>query len=420
MRSFLTLAASLTLLGLTACATTPVPTQGENPLGNPNTQTQPPVTPEVTPEPEPWPPTTPPTQTPSPETPSPQPPTDTATPVLSEFDALSGWQGSDPSGALAAYRKACAIWDKRDAGSWLDTDLPHYGQISDWSQPCFAADYAGNDARSARQFFENYFLPVALVTDNGQAGLLTGYYEPEISVRRAADSVYSEPILSKPSSESALSLSRKDISASTAPVIGYGRPIDVFFMQVQGSGRIKFSDGTTQRAAFAAHNSRPYKSIGAVLVARGEMTLEQASKQSIEAWMTANGPAATRALMNENPRYIFFKTETIIPGEGPKGSMGAPLETMATVAVDNRHHPYGSLIWLDTVLPQYGGDYQGAPASLLVSAQDSGSAIKGPVRADLFFGSGDAAGAKAGVMKHPVTMTLLLPAGLAIRYLALS
>lgn len=366
-------------------------------------------------------------QTPSPKPdvtkpslPTPAPIAEDTTQTLSEFDQLVGWNTSDMRGALAALRRACLVWGGRDESSFLNENLPHYGRISDWSNACFAADYASDDAGSARRFFEQYFLPAAMMAEAGDTGLLTGYYEPEISVRARKDAVYSEPILETPSSETAQNLPRAQINATTAPVIAYGKPIDVFFMQVQGSGRIGFPDGRSMRAAYAANNGKPYKSIGAALVRRGEMTLEQASKQSIEAWMMRNGPAATRALMNENPRYIFFKTETVAPGEGPKGAMGTPLETMATMAVDNRYHPYGSLVWIETTLPQYPGDYKGAPASLLVSAQDTGSAIKGPIRGDLFFGTGDTAGELAGVMKHPVKFTLLLPAALAMRYLAVS
>ncbi|MEE9347300.1 MAG: MltA domain-containing protein, partial [Robiginitomaculum sp.] len=337
--------------------------------------------------------------------------------VPAEFNALSNWQNHNPAPALFAFRRACAIWGRRDSARALDANLPEYGKLSDWESACFAADYASDDSGSARRFFEQYFLPVNASIEQG---LLTGYYEPQISVRRVQDSFYSEAILTKPSDLSAQNRPRSQVQASASTVIGYGRPIDVFFMQVQGSGRIMFEDGTAVRAAFAGHNGHTYKSIGAVLIARGEMTKDQASKQAIEAWMAANGPAATTALINENPRYIYFAAQEISAGEGPRGSMGAPLEAMGTIAVDNRYHPYGTIAWLDTVLPQTGGDYIGAPTSLLVSAQDSGGAIKGRLRADLYFGSGFEAGAKAGVMKHPVTWTLFLPTGLALRYLAIS
>jgi membrane-bound lytic murein transglycosylase A len=362
---------------------------------------------------------TPSSDSPSPANPDPAP-EDTPSPsegLPQEFQALSGWQSANPGPALFAFRRACATWAVRDSSTALGSNLPEYGKLSDWENACFAADYAGDDSASARRFFEQYFLPV---NRSIEQGLLTGYYEPEIMVRSMADAVYREPILTRPADPNMQNLPRSQIRPSASTVIGYGKPIDVFFMQVQGSGRIVFEDGRSVRAAFAGHNSQGYKSIGAALIARGEMTKDQASKQSIEAWMEANGPTATRALINENPRYIFFEAQAITPGEGPRGSMGAPLEAMATIAVDNAYHPYGTLAWLDTTLPQVGGDYIGAPASFLVNVQDSGGAIKGPLRADLYFGSGFEAGAKAGVMKHPVTWTLFLPTALALRYLAIS
>ncbi len=415
MRRLLTCA--LLAAGLTGCST--VAGQGQSPIITPppsGSDTGRPESPgPALPAPDPV-PAEPPNR---PSDPTPLPPVQTQT-ELSAFDALNGWATGDVRGALKAMRRACASWSLKDDDPALSEDKPHYGRISDWGNACFAADYAGDDTVSARRFFEQYFLPVTLNAPAGQKTLLTGYYEPQISVRARKDAVYSEPILEQPKSEAQQNLPRAQINSRTAPVIAYGKPIDVFFMQVQGSGRIAFPDGRSMRAAYAAHNDKPYKSIGAVLVKRGEMTLEQASKQSIEAWMNKNGPAATRALMNENPRYIFFQTETAQPGEGPKGAMGVPLEPMATMAVDNRYHPYGSLVWIETTLPQYPGDYIGAPAALLVSAQDTGSAIKGPIRGDLFFGTGPTAGNLAGVMKHPVKFTLLLPAALAMRYLATS
>ena len=390
---------------------TPAPGPGPV-ITAPQPEPQPQPVPQPIPQPVPQP--LPPVQTPVPDNSGP-----TETPP-SPLAVLPGWSTGDMRGALAATRKACAAWSERDGAAPLDSGKPYYGTIADWDNACFAADYAADDKVSARRFFEQYFLPYSYAAPAGQKTLLTGYYEPQISVRAQKDAIYSEPILEKPLSEAKQNLPRAQINASTAPVIAYGKPIDVFFMQVQGSGRIAFADGRSMRAAYAAHNDKPYKSIGAELVRRGEMTLEQASKQSIEAWMARSGPAKTKALMNANPRYIFFKTEIAQAGEGPKGAMGVPLVPMATIAVDNAYHPYGSLIWMETTLPQYPGDYKGAPAAMLVSAQDTGSAIKGPVRGDLFFGTGETAGNLAGVMKHPVKFTLLLPAALAMRYLPVS
>ncbi|WP_017932336.1 murein transglycosylase A [Robiginitomaculum antarcticum] len=342
-------------------------------------------------------------------------------PVPTGYAGLISWRASDALPALKSFRQSCIKFSSRDPEAYLKTSLPQYGQYRDWEAACFSADYIQDDNASAQKFFESYFLPVAVVTGpDTKTGLLTGYYEPEIEVRRRPDSVYSEPILGPPYKKKDRKLGRKNISPSIAPVIAYGRPIDVFFMQIQGSGQIAFRDGSRKRAAFAAHNSQKYKSIGTALIRRGAMTKDQASKQSIESWMAKNGPQATRDLMNENPRYVFFNIEDVPKGEGPKGAMGVPLTPVGSVAIDPRYHPYGALIWLDTTLPQSGGDYTGQDAGLLVSAQDTGGAIKGPMRGDLFFGSGFDAGDRAGVMKHDTRFTIFLPIALALQLQPLS
>ena len=423
------LAASLSLLGavtLSACETTnarapfpevavktpqseiPAPTsssgqtrnQSEQQIPLPSSPSAPPVSSHPTPA-------------------DPAPPVEQVSATPSAYDRLNFWASADTRPALRAFQKACALWGERDPEQLLNANLPDYGRYADWEAPCFLADYTADDAPASRAFFENNFQPVTISTPSSTEGLLTGYYEPEISVRRRPDTEYSEPILSLPSNEATQALPRNQISAASAPVIAFGKPIDVFFMQIQGSGRIRYDDGQIQRAAFAGHNSRPYKSIGAELIRRGVLTRETASKQSIEKWMNANSRQAVQELMNVNSRYIFFKTEEIESGQGPRGAMGVALESMGTIAVDPRYHPYGTLAWLETTLPQVPGDYIGQETGLLVSAQDTGSAIKGALRADLFFGSGERAGDLAGVMKHEVRWTVLLPTPLAYTFAAI-
>ena len=407
------LVALIIVAGLSACATTP-PTSSETPgTQYPDPDVENPgviviAEPSITPPPPP--------AIPAPPPPPTEGPTEMVYETPSAFDRLTGWQSADLRPALSAFARGCESWSKADPTAQLNPKQPEYGFYANWSGACSEAIILSlQNPRSyeIREFIEREFTPVDLSSASDVSGLLTGYYEPEIDVRLKPDSEYSEPILAKPKSKTVQNLPRADISATSSRVIAYGRPIDVFFMQIQGSGRIRFADGQTIRAAYGGNNGKPYKSIGGVLVRRGEMTLEQASKQSIEDWMARNGPAATRDLMNENPRYIFFAEQAILPGEGPRGSMRVPLTEMASIAVDNRYHPYGTLLWLETTLPRFGGDYVGKPAQLLVAAQDSGSAIKGPLRGDLFFGAGKTAGDKAGVMKHPVRWTILLPKAIA-------
>ena len=149
--------------------------------------------------------------------------------------------------------------------------MPEYGRYDDWQPACDEALFVGNDNISARRFFEDEFEPTAISTPEDETGLLTGYYEPEISVRRFPNNIYSEPVLANPTNKDVLNLPRADINAYSSRVIAYGKPIYVFFMQVQGSGRMKYSDGTSVRAAYAGNNGKTYKSIGKILVERGEM-----------------------------------------------------------------------------------------------------------------------------------------------------
>jgi len=392
-----------------ACTTVPVGPNFPNPdVENPGVLTEA--------QPLPTPPPAPRVQTPRPAPTEPPPEPMIEAPAPSGYAALPFWAGHDPRPALSAFVRGCETWAKADDTALLNPNLPQYGTYGDWRVTCQAASVLQSvspGSADARQFFESWFSPVSLTTPTEADGLLTGYYEPEVDVRLSPTAEFSEPILAKPKSKSTLKLPRAKVNARTSRVIAYGRPIDVFFLQIQGSGRLKYADGRILRAAYAANNGQSYRSIGGVLIRRGELTREQASKQSIADWMARNGPAAARQLMNENPRYIYFTEQSIRPGEGPQGAMRVPLTSMGAIAVDPRYHPYGSLAWLETTLPTAPGDYRGQPTGILVTAQDTGSAIKGPLRADLFFGSGDDAGDRAGVQKHRVRWTILLPRHIA-------
>lgn len=420
----------LALLGLSACATTlpapeaPLPQQEEWPDPNSPVATDPSET-ESGEDPqdiedegeviiaEPIENLPPPPEIKAPPPPPSAPPPEPVIEQLTGYENLKYWEDGDHSAALLAFQRSCKSWQKADPEKMLNPNLPEYGRYKDWAPACAAASTMPAEAVFARAFFEQNFSPVSLSGKDSDEGLLTGYYEPEINVRLKANSVYSEPILARPSDKKTQKLPRKDIDALSSRVIAYGRPIDVFFMQVQGSGRLRFKDGRAIRAAYAGNNGQPYKSIGSVLIRRGEMTKEEASKQSIERWMENNGPRAARELMNQNPRYIFFAEEAILDNEGPRGAARVPLTARGSMAIDPRYHPYGTLVWLETKLPQDGNDYIAQEGGLLLAMQDTGSAIKGPLRGDVFFGPGDKAGEIAGVMKHKARWTLLLPKAIA-------
>lgn len=418
--------ASLVCLAMTVCACTT--TKGARTQGaTPPIQTVPPsqqtlpetieTAPIATPKPD-----TGPSVEPVPEVPAPVPvpvpnPEPAPLPPISEVEIFNGfshmpfWETAEVVPALKAFQKTCVVWDKRKDETRLHKTRSEYGRYKDWREACRVAHVTQASSEEAKAFFQTQFLPLGA---DVQEGLLTAYYAPEIEVRLHADTEFHEPLLARPKQKDVQNLPREFLGVLSSKVLAYGRPIDVFFLQVQGSGRIRFEDGTQYVAAFDGHNGHTYKSIGRVLIDRGEMTRTQASKQSIEAWMNKAGYVKTRELMNQNPRYIFFKTGYLKEGVGPKGAMSVPLTAMGSLAIDPRAHPYGALIWLDVKLPQTGGDYKGKQTGLLVVAQDTGGAIKGNRRGDIYFGAGDAAGERAGVMKHKGKWTLVLPTALAL------
>ena len=350
------------------------------------------------------------------------------------FSSLTGWRDIDARAALSAFVRSCRRWDDKPDADLLNPQAAYAGRVADWRGPCAEAAMLAPldpDAAQARGFFERNFRPVAV----RGSGRLTGYYEPYLDVRARPDEEFSMAIRARPddlltgdlgqfiaglegrrivgrAAETRFEpyLSRAEIEARNLGVpLAWGRPIDVFFLQIQGSGRLIYPGGEQARVRFAAHNGRPYVSIGRILIERGELEAHNASKQDIQAWLRARGPAAWRALFDENPRYVFFSMDALDdPEEGPLGAQGAPLTPMASLAIDPRHHAWGVPILVNADLP-------GAPNWRgLVIAQDAGGAILGPVRGDLFYGWGDAAGARAGRQNDPdARWTILLPRALA-------
>ncbi len=420
MKNVLILGGAILCLLLSACVTTPTPSDPAPETGSdPSTNTEAP--PVITTQPEITPPPASTTETMPPpvidsfpgQTGQTQPPI-ISKDISTAYADITGWDRADFSKALMSFQRGCAKIIEKTPTDAMSSDQPKFGTASDWMAACsiaLATPQTGSDG--ARRFFESEFLPVVFTPE--ETGMVTGYYQPEIQTRRYPTGPFTEPILAVPTNAASTTLPRSRITASTSDVLGYGRPIDVFFMQIQGSGVMVFDDGQKMRAAYAANNGYPYTSIGSVLISRGEMTKDQSSKDHIENWMIQAGPEKARALMNENKRYIFFRAETILPGEGPKGAMRVPLTDMASIAVDPSYYPYGLPVWLELKVPTAAGDYRGSQTELLVIAQDTGKAIRGANRADLYFGSGDSAGEKAGVMKHPARWTILLPFHLALQ-----
>lgn len=358
-------------------------------------------------------------------------------PGLSEvnFSSLAGWSATDARPALAAFVESCRRVDARPDHEPLAPNAPYAGRTGDWRAACLEASLiqVRVDAREARAFFERHFTPMRLAAQ----GRLTGYYEPYVEVREAPDREFSMAIRGRPADLLTGDLGqfiaglegqrimgrasdqrfepyrpRAEIEAMNLGVpLAWGRPIDVFFLQIQGSGRLVYGDGGQARVRFAAHNGLPYVSIGRILIDRGELPSHGASKQDIERWLMQRGPDAWTALFNENPRYVFFSLDALNdPDEGPLGAQGAPLTPMASMAVDPAYHAWGAPVFVEAALP-------GAPDwSGLVIAQDAGGAITGPARGDLFFGWGPEAGERAGRQNDPAARwTILVPRALAAR-----
>ena len=337
------------------------------------------------------------------------------------FADLPGWADDRHAEALAAFLNGCRA---------VKPDRP--------LAPACAAARAlppGDDA-AARAFFEARFEPVALSNGNGSPdGLVTGYYEPVIRGCRARKPDCSVPIHGVPDDLITVDLaaidpelkgkrlrgridgrklvpyaSRAEIDSRNgngkplpAPVLAWAvDTVDVFFMQVQGSGRLQLDDGSTLRLGYADQNGHPYRAVGKSLVERGALSRDGVSMQSIRDWLAAN-PAERDAVLATNPSYVFFR-ELPPSDDGPPGSLGVPLTPARSIAVDVNAVPLGSPVWLATTDPD-----DGSAIRRLMAAQDTGGAIRGTVRADLFWGRGDVAAAKAGRMQQPGRMWLLRP-----------
>ena len=289
-----------------------------------------------------------------------------------------------------------------------------------------------------RTYYQKFYQPYQLVQNDGAGnGLFTGYYEPLLQGSKEQTSKARYPVYGVPANLLTIELgdlfpelkgkrvrgrltddnkvipywTREQIEANPArmnarTLAWVDDPIELFFLQIQGSGRIQMPDGSRQRIGYADQNGQPYKSIGTVLIQRGDLSSDKASMQGIQNW-ARNNPAKVQALLNENPSYVFFRnlpTDPNNPDAGPPGALGVPLTPGRSIAIDPRATPLGAPVWLDTTYPN-----TNQPMKRLVLAQDTGGAIKGAVRADFFWGFGPDAGKEAGRMKQSGQMWVLLP-----------
>jgi len=329
---------------------------------------------------------------------------------------LPGWMDEDPRAAWSAFLQSCRRLKAQAA----------------WRGTCELAARLPASA-SVRDFFETEFLPYRVANaDGGVQGLATGYYEPLLRGSRRKEGPYRYPLYAAPADLLIVDLAeinpdlkhlrlrgrlegRRVVPYYPRAEIERGLPalagkellwvddaVDLFFLQIQGSGRVQLPSGELVRVGYADQNGQPYKSIGRYLVEQGELKLEQASMQGIKAWGAAN-PAKLDALLDRNPSYVFFRELPQTEG-GPVGALGVALTPERSIAIDPRYIPLGAPVFLATTGP---GSAQ--PLQRLVLAQDTGGAIRGAVRADYFWGFGDAAGSQAGRMRQSARMWVLLP-----------
>ena len=345
------------------------------------------------------------------------------------WSEVSGWMDEDPGEAWETFLRSCTRLKAQAV----------------WRESCALAVQLPAGA-SVRDFFETHFLPYRVANADGSVqGLATGYYEPLLRGSRRKEGPYRYPLYAAPEDLLIVDLAeinpelkhlrlrgrldgrrvvpyypRAEIERGLPALAGkellwVDDPVDLFFLQIQGSGRVQLATGELVRVGYADQNGQPYRSIGRYLVEQGELKLEQASMQGIKAWGAAN-PEKLDALLNQNPSFVFFRELSTAEGGqgsnaggpmttgGPVGALGVALTPERSIAVDPRHIPLGAPVFLATTWPN-----STQPLQRLVLAQDTGGAIRGAVRADYFWGFGDAAGAQAGRMRQGARMWVLLP-----------
>ena len=333
---------------------------------------------------------------------------------------LPGWQTDNLAAAIPAFLRGCEKIGRE--------------QKSQWQKVCKkAAQLKTANDNAARKFFEQNFSPHQLLDANGgETGLITGYYEPLLQGAMSPSARYQYPVYARPADLLVVSLgelhpelkgrrvrgrlageevvpfySRAEIDGDNAPLAGeeilwVDDKVALFFLHIQGSGLVQLPDGRIVGIGYRDQNGHPYRAIGRLLIARGEMSAAEVNLFSIREWLT-NNPSRANALLNDNPSYVFFSRRDKV-GIGPVGALGAILTPERSIAADFSVVPRGAPVWVDAKAPD-----DGTPLQRLMFAQDSGGAIKGAIRADYFWGRGERAEKMAGLMKHRGRLFVLLP-----------
>lgn len=360
------------------------------------------------------------------------------------FSSLPGWAHGEKKLAFRAFVQSCR--QMQDDNRAFSKKPLFGGRHEDWRPVCDAARKLGKIPTSEQihQFFETGFTALRVMDHKIQKGLFTGYYEPEVEGNLEKSKTYSVPIYAKPSD-----LVSFDARESSIAGVSYGRyvnkkptpyftrqeielgalkgrnleilwlksPIDAFFMQIQGSGRVRLPDGTFVRLAYAAKTGLPYTPVGSELVKTGAIGKDKVSMQTIRHWMETY-PKQAIGLRRKNKSFVFFRLlDKQLSQNGPIGAQGIALTPQVSLAIDRRYWPFGMPVWLDTSVLQADATTPSLWRELLI-AQDTGSAIRGMSRGDVFWGGGRSAAHIAGHMKSAGEMTVLLPTELAKKLLA--
>jgi len=358
--------------------------------------------------------------------------------VRLSYRDLENWSSDRQGQAFSAFKKSCRVFLAAPAGQKI---LPAGlgGRAGDWQSPCKAAEKTGDLTDiQARSFFERNF--TLLSYSDKTEGLFTGYFAPEYAGSDRRSEQYSYPLYAVPKDLKILDLGKFDPSLQGKTITGeikagefvpykdrenidsgalknkqlelvwLRNPMDAFFMHIQGSGVILYANGTRRIFGYAGKNGRAYHSIGKFLIENGEISSQDMSMQAIRKWLQDN-PAKARSLMWKNPSYIFFRP---LKETAPVGSMNIALTSGRSLAIDPQYVPLGMPLWLDL---NPATDH-GKPVRRLVIAQDTGAAIRGRMRADIYWGVGDDAARLAGPMKEAGRYYFLVPKGLADRILS--
>ncbi|MEX0759308.1 MAG: MltA domain-containing protein [Tistlia sp.] len=358
------------------------------------------------------------------------PPEPTARYQPSEFDALPGWQEDDQVAALPALLKSCGRMAKLPADRALGPEALGL-TVADWRPLCDTLEAFDSDRSTLREVLEWLLRPVAVADQEGDAvGTFTGYYESELRGAEAPRPGYAVPLLAPPPGLAVdkvgggwfggpereelrfdagdgrrplpdrAAIEEGALEGHAEPVLWLADAVEAHILHIQGSGRVELPDGEVVRVGYAGSNGKGFTGIARVLLDEGLIQPGQASMSGVRDWLKAN-PDQARELMRRNERYIFFRR---IVGPGPIGAEGVALTPGRSLAVDTRFVPLGAPLWLDTRWPA-----EDRPLRRLIVAQDVGSAIKGQVRGDFYFGSGEEAFQQAGRMKRDGRYWLLVP-----------